>query len=419
MRSKSITGFCVRSFYGKVIQKERKLMNSKAALVIVGFMSIILCWTPIVRAYSMMPWIKARIAPFQIPFLNNEGESFRVETVALGLESPWAVVTSPDGRLFITERPGRLRVFQDSSLDLHPVRGVPQVYYEGQGGLLDMTFHPEFFHNQWIYLAYTVKAENGPMTRVSRFSLTEEGLTDDQLIFPGFPGSDKPKHFGCRIRFGLDGKLYITLGERGDGHRAQDLMDLNGKTLRLNDDGTIPKDNPFVDSHHSRQEIFSYGNRNSQGMAIQPVTGVIFQTEHGPSWNDAPGGGDEVNLIVAGGNYGWPLVHHRKSISGMISPLLEYTPAIAPAGAMFYTGDVFPAWKGNFFFTTLRGQMLVRVKLDGQKPVGQQFLLKGDYGRLRDVTQGLDGFIYVITSDTDAYGPGRPEGDRLIRLRPE
>jgi aldose sugar dehydrogenase len=394
-------------------------MKLKSVFIMIGVISITFCWSPDAYAYNMIGWFKARIAPAQIPFLNNEGESFRVETVAIGLESPWAVVTSPDGRLFITERPGRLRVVQDGKLDLQPVPGVPQVYYEGQGGLLDMTFHPEFVHNRWVYLVYSVKTENGSMTRVSRFTLTPEGLTDMQVIFPGFPGGDKPKHFGSRIRFGLDGKLYITLGERGEGDRAQNLMDLNGKTLRLNDDGTIPIDNPFVDSRHSRQEVFSYGNRNSQGMAIQPETGAIFQTEHGPSWNDAPGGGDEINLIVAGGNYGWPLVHHRKTMNGMISPLLEYTPAIAPAGAMFYTGDAFSAWKGNFFFATLVGRMLVRVKLEGQKPVGQQFMLKDEYGRLRDVAQGPDGFIYVITSDTDDYGPGRPEGDRLIRLVPD
>jgi glucose/arabinose dehydrogenase len=394
------------------------LMKLRIACIIVSFLSITFSWSPNTQAYSVMPWFKARLAPAQIPFLDNEGESFRVETVAIGLESPWAVVASPDGRLFITERPGRLRVFQDGRLDPQAIPGVPQVYFEGQGGLLDMTFHPGFFHNRWVYLAYAVKTENGSMTRVSRFTLTPEGLTDMQVIFPGFPGGDKPKHFGCRIRFGLDGNLYITLGERGEGHRAQNLMDLNGKTLRLSDDGTIPRDNPFVDTRQSRQEIFSYGNRNSQGMAVQPGSGAIFQTEHGPSWDDAPGGGDEINLIVSGGNYGWPLVHHRKTMEGMISPLLEYTPAIAPSGAMFYTGDVFPAWKGNFFFATLVGRMLVRVKLEGQKPVGQQFLLKGEYGRLRDVAQGPDGFIYVITSDTDAYGPGSPEGDRLIRLVP-
>jgi glucose/arabinose dehydrogenase len=367
----------------------------------------------------MISWLKARMGPEEIPFLDSEGERFKVETVTSGLESPWAVVALPDGRFFITERPGRLRIVENDELDPRAVPGVPPVYYEGQGGLLDITFHPGFAQNRWVYLAYTVKSKKSSMTRVSRFTLTPEGLVDMKVIFPGFPEGHKPKHFGSRIRFGIDGKLYITLGERGEGNRAQDLTDLNGKTLRLNDDGTIPKDNPFLDRKDSRPEIFSYGNRNSQGMAIQPESGAIFQTEHGPSWNDAPGGGDEINIIVAGGNYGWPWVHHRKTKEGMISPLLEYTPAIAPAGAMFYTGDVFSSWKGNFFFTNLVGRVLVRIKLDDQKPVGQQFLLKGEYGRLRDVTQGPDGFIYVITSDTDAYGPGRAEGDRLIRLVPE
>jgi len=393
-------------------------MKLKTVSIILGFLLINICWIPTVQAYNLISWLKARMEPEEIPFLDNEGESFKVETVVSGLESPWAVVALSDGRLFITERPGRLRIVENDKLDPRAVPGVPPVYYEGQGGLLDITFHPGFAQNRWVYLAYTVKNPTGGMTRVSRFTLTPEGLTDKQVIFPGFPEGDKPKHFGSRIRFGIDEKLYITLGERGEGRRAQDLTDLNGKTLRLNDNGTIPKDNPFVGRKGSRPEIFSYGNRNSQGMAVQPETGAIFQTEHGPSWNDAPGGGDEINIIVAGGNYGWPLVHHRKTKEGMISPLLEYTPAIAPAGAMFYTGNAFLSWKGNFFFTNLVGRVLVRIKLDGQKPVGQQFLLKGEYGRLRDVTQGPDGFIYVITSDTDAYGPGRPEGDRLIRLVP-
>jgi len=239
-----------------------------------------------------------------------------------------------------------------------------------------------------------------------------------KLIFQGFPGSDKPKHFGCRMAFGLDGKLYFTLGERGEGKRAQDLMDLNGKTLRLNEDGTLPSDNPFAGRKDARPEIFSYGNRNSQGMAVKPGTGHIFQTEHGPSWNDAPGGGDEVNIIIAGGNYGWPVVHHRDNREGMIAPLLEYTPAVAPSGAMFYTGDLFPQWKNDFFFATLVGRKLVRVKFHDQEPQEQEFLMEGQFGRLRAVAQGIDGSIFVITSDTDAYGPGRKQGDRLLRLMP-
>jgi len=281
-----------------------------------------------------------------------------------------------------------------------------------------MVLHPDFASNRFVYLAYTVDSDAGLMTRIARFKETPEGLKEMKLIFQGFPGSDKPKHFGCRMAFGLDGKLYFTLGERGEGKRAQDLMDLNGKTLRLNEDGTLPSDNPFAERKDARPEIFSYGNRNSQGIAVQPGTGHIFQTEHGPSWNDAPGGGDEVNIIISGGNYGWPVVHHRDSKEGMIAPLLEYTPAVAPSGAMFYTGDLFPQWKNDFFFATLVSRKLVRVKFHDQEPLEQEFLMEGQFGRLRAVAQGIDGSIFVITSDTDAYGPGRKQGDRLLRLMP-
>jgi glucose/arabinose dehydrogenase len=369
-------------------------------------------------AYDLLPWVKSRLFPADVPFLESTSGTFRVEVLAEGLESPWAVVPAPDGRIFITERPGRLRVVEDGRLSAAPVPGVPEVAYQGQGGLLDMTLHPDHALNRRVYLAYTVKTDRGLMTRVAHFEETPDGLKNMHVVFQGFPGSDQPKHFGCRIRFGADRRLYITLGERGEGTRAQDLMDLNGKTLRLKDDGTVPADNPFVGRSDARPEIFTYGNRNAQGMAVHPETGWIFQTEHGPSWNDAPGGGDEVNRIVAGGNYGWPLVHHRETREGTIAPLAEYTPAIAPAGCMFYTGAAFPAWKGDFFFANLVGKMLVRLKLDGAHIVGQEHLLKAAFGRLRDAAQGKDGSIYIITSDTDAYGPGRAGGDRLLRLLP-
>jgi glucose/arabinose dehydrogenase len=394
-------------------------MNRLRHLLLLLAICVAAGWSSSAAAYDLIAWLRSRLAPADIPFLEPTSDTFRVEIVAEGLESPWAVVPTPDGRVFITERPGRLRVVQNGVLSAKPVAGVPTLAYQGQGGLLDITLHPDFRTNRLVYLSYTVDTDQGLMTRVARWVETAEGLENMQVVFAGFPGSDKPKHFGSRIRFGLDRKLYITLGERGEGRRAQDLMDLNGKTLRLNDDGTVPADNPFVGRKDARPEIFSYGNRNSQGMAVQPATGLVFQTEHGPSWNDAPGGGDEVNLIVAGGNYGWPLVHHRDTREGFVAPLAEYTPAIAPAGCMFYTGDAFPAWRGDFFFTNLVGKMLVRLKLDGPSVVGQEHLLKNAFGRLRDVAQGMDGSVYVITSDTDAYGPGRPGGDRLLRLVPK
>ena len=370
------------------------------------------------RGYDIAAWLRARVTPPTVPVVELSKGRYKVEVVLEGLESPWAIVPTPDGRVFITERPGRLRVVQNHAMRAAPVSGVPRVSYQGQGGLLDMVLHPDYGSNRVVYLAYTMDSDAGPMTRIARFKETPEGLKEMKVIFPGFPGSDRPKHFGSRMVFGKDGKLYFTLGERGEGKRAQDLMDLNGKTLRLNDDGTLPPDNPFVGRKHVRPEIFSYGNRNSQGMAVQPGTGHIVQTEHGPSWNDAPGGGDEVNMIVAGGNYGWPVVHHRDGKEGMIAPLVEYTPAIAPAGAMFYTGDLFPQWRNDFFFATLVGRKLVRVKFKDQEPLEQEFLMEQPFGRLRAVAQDLDGSILVITSDTDAYGPGRKGGDRLLRIIP-
>jgi glucose/arabinose dehydrogenase len=380
------------------------------------------------ECYDIAAWLKARILPSEVKDLSRESHEFKVETAVEDLVSPWAIVFTPDGRTLVTERPGRLRVIKDGKLDPNPVRGVPRVSFNGQGGLLDITLHPNYQENRYIYLAFTVSTDpqdsgflrkGGEMTRVARFKDAPDGLRDMKVIFSGALGSEKPKHFGCRVRFGADMKLYITLGERGEGKRAQDLMDLNGKTLRLNEDGSIPDDNPFARRKDARPEIFSYGNRNSQGMAIQPGTGIIFQTEHGPSWNDAPGGGDEVNILTAGGNYGWPLVHHREKMEGTIPPLLEYTPAIAPSGATFYTGSSFPKWKGDLFFVTLVGRKLIRVKLDGLNVIGQEFLLEDRYGRLRDVAQGPDGLLYVLTSETDAYGPGRERGDRLLRLVPK
>ncbi len=368
--------------------------------------------------YDLAAWLRARVAPASVPVVRSSQGKYKAEVVLEGLESPWAIVPAPDGRLFITERPGRLRIVQNGRMRSAPVPGVPRVSDQGQSGLLDMALHPGFATNRLIYLAYTMDSDAGLMTRIARFRETPDGLKEMKLIFPGFAGSDKPKHFGSRMVFGRDGKLYFTLGERGEGERAQDLMDLNGKTLRLNEDGTLPSDNPFIGHQNARPEIFSYGNRNAQGMAVQPRTGHIFQTEHGPSWNDAPGGGDEVNIIIAGGNYGWPVIHHREGREGMISPLLEYTPAIAPAGAMFYTGDLFPQWENDFFFATLVGQKIVRVKFKNLEPLEQEFLIEEQFGRLRAVAQGVDGSIFVVTSDTDAYGPGRRQGDRLIRLLP-
>ncbi|MBF2000248.1 MAG: PQQ-dependent sugar dehydrogenase [Synechococcales cyanobacterium M58_A2018_015] len=351
-------------------------------------------------------------------FAATPANAYRVETVVEGLQVPWAIEALPDGSFLITERPGRLRQLRDGQLSA-PIPGVPPVVDQGEGGLMDLALHPDFQQNQWIYLSHVVRGDQGDLrTRVSRFRFSESGLTEPQVIFAGVPGTAGATHFGSRLAFGPDGKLYITLGERGDPPRSQDLLDLNGKTLRLNDDGSIPADNPYVGRSDARPEIFSYGHRNAQGIAFQPGTGLMFQTEHGPSGYDGRRGGDEVNVVEAGRNYGWPEISYDQRAPGMLPPLLLYDEAIAPAGATFYTGTAFPEWQNDFFFANLRGQTLVRVVLNGSQVVGQERLLERQYGRLRDVAQGLDGFLYITTSDNDGYGAGRAGGDRIIRLVP-
>jgi len=372
------------------------------------------------RAYDIWGWLTALAARPGAPVTDSSQGRLRVDVVAEGLASPWGLAFLPDGRVLVTERPGRI-----VALSVNGGRAlladVPQVAYrerEGQGGLLDIALHPDFASNRLVYLAFTVDTPQGEMTRVARYVLDRDRLTQERIVFAGVPGSAKSKHFGCRLAFDPGGRLLVTLGERGDPRRAQDLADLNGKTLRLNDDGTTPEDNPFAGVAGARPEIYAYGNRNAQGMAVHPATGMIVQTEHGPSWNDAPGGGDEINIVRPGTNYGWPLVHHRETGPGLTPPVLEYTPAVAPSGACFLSGGLFPAWEHDFFFATLRGEKLIRVKFAGERPVEQEFLLQGRFGRLRHVACGPDGALYVLTSDTDAYGPGRTGGDRLLRLSP-
>lgn len=352
-------------------------------------------------------------------FVPTEANAFRVETVTEGLEVPWSIEFLPDGSMLVTERPGRLRIIREGQLEPQPIPGLPAIAARGEGGLMDIALHPKFEENQWLYLSYTVSGGGGALqTRVSRFRLTEQGLTEQLNIFPGVPGTAGATHFGSRLEFGQDGTLYITLGERGDPNQAQDLQNLNGKTLRFNDDGTIPDSNPYIGRSDARPEIFSFGHRNAQGIAIHPETGLVFQTEHGPSGYDGAQGGDEINVVEAGKNYGWPNISYDQQAPGQLPPLVLYEEAIAPAGATFYTAEVFPEWQNDFFFANLRDQSLIRIVFNGIEVVGQEKLLRRQYGRLRDVKQGPDGFLYIATSDNDTYGAGRAGGDRIIRLVP-
>ena len=341
--------------------------------------------------------------------------SFQIEKVAGGLEVPWSIVWAPDGRMIFTERPGRVRVMEKGTLNPKPLFVVPDVESSGETGLMSVALHPQFSSNHFIYLSYAYSSD-GTKVRVVRYREAPEGFVDRKVIIEDLPAAQF--HAGCRVRFGPDGKLYITTGDATQRQLAQKLDSLAGKTLRLNDDGSVPQDNPFVGQQNARPEIWTYGHRNAQGMDWQPGSNLMFQTEHGPSGFDGPGGGDEVNIVERGKNYGWPTIHHKQTAPGLESPLLEYTPACAPASGSFYRGSVFPQFKGNFFFGCLRGERLIRVVLDGRRVVSQEDLVK-NYGRIREVAEGPDGYLYFSTSNRDGRGKPAADDDRILRLVPQ
>jgi glucose/arabinose dehydrogenase len=341
--------------------------------------------------------------------------SFKVETVIGGLQVPWSIVWAPDGRMIFTERAGRVRVYEKGQLRPQPVFTVPDVEPRGESGLMSIALHPQFASNHLLYLSYAYRGD-GQRVRVVRYRDTANGFAERKVIIEDIPAAQF--HAGCRLRFGPDGKLYITTGDATDRDLAQRLDSIAGKTLRLNDDGSVPPDNPFVGQANARPEIWTYGNRNGQGIDFQPGTNLLFETEHGPSGFDGPGGGDEVNILEKGKNYGWPVIHHRATHEGMESPLLEYTPACAPASGTFYRGSMFSQFKGNFFFGCLRGERIIRLVLDGRRVVSQENLLEKKYGRIRDIAEGPDGFIYFSTSNRDGRGTPASDDDRIMRLGP-
>jgi glucose/arabinose dehydrogenase len=341
--------------------------------------------------------------------------SFKVETVIPNLEIVWSIVWAPDGRMIFTERPGRVRVFENGKLRSQPLFTVPDVEPKGESGLMSVVLHPQFAANHLLYLSYAYNT-GGQLVRVVRYRETPNGFTDRKVIIENIPAAQF--HAGCRLRFGPDGKLYITTGDATQRELGQRMDSLAGKILRLNDDGTVPSDNPFVSQAQARPEIWTYGHRNSQGIDWQPRTNLLWETEHGPSGFDGPGGGDEVNIIERGKNYGWPVIHHRMTHEGMESPILEYTPACAPASGMFYRGSSFPQFRGNFFFGCLVGERIIRVAMNGRTVVSQENLLEKKYGRIRDIAEGPDGLIYFSTSNRDGRGRPAQDDDRIMRLVP-
>jgi aldose sugar dehydrogenase len=339
--------------------------------------------------------------------VDSEQASFAVERVVGGLEHPWAVAFLPDGGILVTEREGRLRLV-DAHFQLapEPLAGVPTAFARGQGGLLDVVLHPDFSENQLVYLSYAYLADGAAGTAVARGRLVDGGLEDTEVIFESNGLTNAGQHFGSRLVFDDDGYLYITHGDRGDRDLAQDLNNHAGSLIRLHDDGSIPDDNPFVGQSDARPEIYSYGHRNPQGIARHPETGVIWAHEHGPR------GGDELNIIQPGLNYGWPAVSQgREYGSGRavgvseapgIEPAIHiWDPSIAPSGMAFYEGDAFPEWQGDLLIGALAFQLLARLELDGDAVVHEERLLEGDIGRIRDVRIGPDGLVYLLTDEAD------------------
>ena len=348
--------------------------------------------------------------------VRTEEHSFRVVNVVQGLEHPWSVAFLPDGRMLVTERPGRLRVVSNGKLDPQPVAGLPQATVQGQGGLMDVALHPRFGDNGLLYLSYAARGEGGVSTELARGRLAGHRLEDVQVLFRQMPKSEAGQHFGSRIVFDRQGYLYLTLGDRGERDRAQKPDDHAGSVIRLHDDGRVPQDNPYVGKAGWKPEKYTLGNCNQQGAALHPQTGALWTHEHGPR------GGDEVNVIRAGANYGWPVITYGVNYGtgtrigegaakpGMEQPIHKWVPSIAPSGMAFYQGDKFPRWQGNLLVGALRSEMLVRLELDGEKIVREERLINGVLGRIRDVRVGPDGYVYLLTDNSEGV---------LARLEPK
>jgi glucose/arabinose dehydrogenase len=348
--------------------------------------------------------------------VKTDEASFRVVTVTERLEHPWGLAFLPDGRMLVTERAGRLRIVgRDGRLVPQPVAGLPKIEEYGQGGLLDVALHPRFAENALVYLSFAERGDGGYGTAVLRGRLADGTLENVEVIYRQQPKSRGGRHFGSRLVFDRAGFLYVTQGDRGEQDRAQVAGDLAGKVVRLHDDGRIPKDNPFVARAGVRPEIFTLGNRNVQGAALHPATGELWTHEHGPQ------GGDEVNVLRAGANYGWPVITYGvnygigtkigegASKPGLAQPVHYWVPSIAPSGMAFYTGDRFTQWKGDLFVGALRDQLLVRLRLDGEKVVKEERMLVGTLGRIRDVRQGPDGLLYLLVDSSSGA---------IVRLEP-
>ena len=339
-------------------------------------------------------------------FTTTDGVRFVVDAVVTNLEVPWSMVFAPDGRLFVTERPGRVRIIDVSRQTSELALSMDDVFAQGEAGLLGLALDPQFAQTGFVYLYYSARTSGNAVNRVVRYREAGSRLAERAVLLDGIPAAQI--HDGGRIRFGPDGLLYVTVGDAANTGLAQDLGSLAGKILRINRDGTTPRENPFS------SPVYSYGHRNPQGLDWHPATGQLWAVEHGNVGND------EVNAIDAGANYGWPRIEGAQTMAGMRTPLTFFNPAIAPSGTSFYRGDRFPRFVNNVFTATLRGTHLLRLVPDGSTPriASQEVLLNGRFGRLRDVVSGPDGFLYLATNNRDGRGSVAATDDRILRIAP-
>lgn len=349
----------------------------------------------------------------EVKTIQTQAGPVAVEDLAAGLDHPWGMAFLPDGRLLVTERKGTLRILNQEGQLSAPLAGTPKVVARGQGGMLDVALDPNFAKNRFVYLSFSEGAEDGVSTALGRGRLEGDRLANFEVIFRQLPKVAGPNHFGSRIVFAKDGNLFLTLGERYKFEPAQDLGSHLGKVVRVKHDGAVPQDNPFVDRQGAKEEIWSFGHRNIESAAIHPGTGALFVAEMGPQ------GGDELNIVKKGANYGWPIVSWGDHYGGRNIPdppthpqftdaIKHWTPVISPSGMVFYTGDKFPQWRGSVLIGGLTAKGIVRVSTDGKKALGED---RVDLGvRIRDVEQGPDGFIYVLTDESDGH---------VWRLRPK
>lgn len=339
-------------------------------------------------------------------------DSVKVKTLYSELSNPWGMTWLPDGRLLVTERSGEILVFKDDKYTGQKLSGVPEVHAKGQGGLMDIQLHPKYNDNGWIYLAYSKPLSGGSSTAIMRAKLNGNQLVEKKDIFIGDPALSANHHYGSRIAFDNDGYLYFVAGERGTNKKVQDLSNDHGKIHRIYDDGRIPQDNPFVNQAGAKPSIWSYGHRNPQGMVYDSENNRLWAVEHGPK------GGDELNLVEKGKNYGWPLVTYginyngqpisdKTEMEGVQNPVKYWVPSPAPCGMALVTSDKYPGWKGNLLIANLAFKYLGRIQLDGTKFVAEEKMLE-KVGRIRHVAQSPDGYIYVVTE-----GPGK-----LLKLIP-